>query len=80
MQPLSIKGLGLALGLTWGASIFLLGLAGAAGWGRALVEVLGSAYLGFHPSLGGSLIGGLWGFVDGTLGGIIIAWLYNRFC
>lgn len=80
MQRLSIKGLGLALGLTWGAGVFLLGLAGALGWGRPIVELLGSGYLGYGPSLGGSLIGGLWAFVDGAVGGIVIAWLYNRFC
>ena len=57
MPPLSIKGLGLALGLTWGAGLFLLGLAGSLGWGRPLVEVLGSVYLGYGPSLNGSLIG-----------------------
>ena len=80
MQPLSMKGLALALGLTWGAGILLLGLAGSLGWGRPLVEVLGSGYLGYGPSLGGSLIGALWAFVDGAVGGILIAWLYNRFC
>ncbi|MFQ5896872.1 MAG: bacteriophage holin [Candidatus Methylomirabilia bacterium] len=77
---LSVKGLALALGVSWGAGIFLLGLAGSVGWGRPLVEVLGSVYLGFTASLAGSLVGGLWGFADGALGGIVIAWLYNRLC
>ncbi|MFQ5904151.1 MAG: hypothetical protein ACE5JO_10715 [Candidatus Binatia bacterium] len=63
-----------------GRGIFLLGLAGSVGWGVALVEVMGSAYLGFQPNLTGSLIGGIWAFVDGAIGGIAIAWLYNRFC
>lgn len=79
MQPLSVKGLGIALGVSWGAGVFLLGLAGSLGWGRPVVDVLGSVYLGFRPSLTGSLIGGLWAFFDGALGGIVIAWLYNRF-
>lgn len=79
MQQLSMKGLALAIGLTWGAGIFLLGLGGSIGWGRPLVEVLGSLYLGFRPSLIGSLIGGLWAFVDGAIGGIVIAWLCNHF-
>lgn len=80
MQPLSIKGLAIALGVSWGAGIVLLGLAGSIGWGRPLVDVLGSVYLGYRPSFTGSLIGGLWAFFDGALGGIAIAWLYNRFC
>ncbi len=80
MQPLSMKGLGLSLGLTWAAGVVFLGLAGSVGWGRPLVDLLGSLYLGFGPSLGGSLIGGVWAFIDGAVGGIVIAWLYNHFC
>ncbi len=80
MQPLSIKGLAIALGVSWGGGVVLLGLAGSIGWGRPLVDVLGSVYLGYRPSFTGSLIGGLWAFTDGALGGIVIAWLYNRFC
>lgn len=70
-MQLSIKGLALALGLAWGGGVALLGLAASLGWGRALVEVLGSVYVGFGPSPLGSAI-------DGALGGIVIAWLYNR--
>jgi hypothetical protein len=78
MTRLSVKGLGLALGVTWGAGVLILGLIGAVGWGRAVVDVLGSLYLGFRPTLLGSVIGGVWAFVDGTLAGVVIAWLYNR--
>lgn len=76
---LSLKALALALGLSWGVGVVLLGLAAWLGWGRALVEVLGSLYLGFGPHPLGSVIGGLWAFVDGAVCGIVIAWLYNRF-
>jgi hypothetical protein len=80
MQRLSIKGLGLALGVMWGAGVFLLGVMGTFGWGTPIVELLGSGYIGYGPSLGGSVIGGIWAFVDGAIGGIVLAWLYNRFC
>lgn len=80
MQRLSIKGLGLALGVMWGAGVFFLGLMGTFGWGTPIVELLGSGYIGYGPSLGGSVIGGIWAFVDGAVGGIVLAWLYNRFC
>lgn len=75
---LSVKGLGFALGVTWGAGVLVLGLIGAIGWGRAVVDVLGSLYLGFRPTLLGSVIGGAWAFVDGALAGVVVAWLYNR--
>jgi hypothetical protein len=78
MMRLSVKGLGLALGVTWGAGVLMLGLIGAIGWGRAVVDVLGSLYLGFRPTLLGSVIGGAWAFVDGAIAGIVVAWLYNR--
>jgi hypothetical protein len=78
MTHLSVKGLGLALGLTWGAGVLALGLLGAAGWGRPVVDVLGSLYLGYRPTLPGSVIGGAWAFVDGALAGVVVAWLYNR--
>jgi hypothetical protein len=78
MMRLSVKGLALALGVTWGAGVLVLGLMGAVGWGRAVVDVLGSLYLGFRPTLVGSVIGGVWAFVDGAIAGVIVAWLYNR--
>jgi len=56
----------------------MLGLIGVIGWGRAVVDVLGSLYLGFRPTLLGSVIGGAWAFVDGALAGVVVAWLYNR--
>jgi hypothetical protein len=43
-----------------------------------MIELLGSLYLGFRPTLPGSAIGGAWAFVDGTLAGVLVAWLYNR--
>ena len=64
--------------MTWGAGVLMLGLIGVIGWGRAVVDVLGSLYLGFRPTLLGSVIGGAWAFVDGALAGVVVAWLYNR--
>jgi hypothetical protein len=41
------------------------------------VTVLGHIYRGFNISAMGSLIGLIWGFFDGLIGGLIFAWLYN---
>ena len=78
MTRLSVKGLGLAVGVTWGIGVLILGLIGSIGWGRAVVDVLGSLYLGFRPTPVGSIIGGAWAFVDGALAGVVVAWLYNH--
>ncbi len=70
--------LGLAFGIMWGLGVFILGImAMAADWGTEIVVLMSSVYLGFDPSIAGSLIGAAWGFVDGGVGGFLIAWLYN---
>ena len=70
--------LGLALGIIWGLSLLLLGLyAWQLNWGTDMVIVLGSFYIGYAPSLLGSIIGMIWGFVDCFIGGFLLAWVYN---
>lgn len=77
---LNVINLGLALGITWGVTLFLLGIAAwLVGWGTPLVNVLGSLYIGYTPTFWGSVIGAIWSFVDGFIGGVIIAWIYNLF-
>lgn len=78
MTQLSVRGLGLALGVTWGLGVLMLGVLAAVGWGRPVVDVLGSVYLGYRPTPLGTVIGGAWAFVDGAAAGAIVAWLYNR--
>jgi hypothetical protein len=74
------KALALTLGVVWGGGVFLLGLLAAfLDWGVPMVELLGSVYLGYGPTVSGSLIGLLWAFVDGAVGGVILAWGYNHF-
>ncbi len=41
------------------------------------ITVIGKIYRGYSLSPGGSLIGFVWGFFDGLIGGAIFAWLYN---
>jgi hypothetical protein len=38
---------------------------------------IGRVYRGYTVTPLGSVIGLAWGFVDGLIGGVIIAWLYN---
>jgi len=69
---------GLAWGITFGVSMWLLGMLSAYYyWGVTLVNVLGSFYTYFGPSVSGSFYGLVWGFIDGFIGGYVIAWLYN---
>ena len=72
--------LGLSLGVFWGVSIFLMGLlAHFYMYGRPFVAAVGQLYIGYDPSIVGSLLGGFIGFVDAFVMGYIIAWLYNLY-
>ncbi len=72
--------LGLAFGVTWGVSVFLMGIiAYLYAYGKPFVEAMSALYIGYEPSIAGSVIGGVIGFIDAFIGGAVIAWLYNKF-
>ncbi|NOZ43579.1 MAG: hypothetical protein GXP45_00110 [bacterium] len=48
------------------------------GRGTGAVQGLATMYIGFDSSRLGGLIGGARGFVDGGIGGLLIAIVYNR--
>jgi len=75
---LSVLSFGLAFGTITAITMFVIGLsAWLIDWGTPVVKLVGSMYLGYEPSLMGSIIGALYGFVDWFIGGILIAWFYN---
>lgn len=77
---LSICNLGMAIGVVWGLSMFLVTiLTMAYGIGSPFVDIFSSIYWGLDASLLGSVFGLFWGFVDGFIGGALIAIVYN-FC
>lgn len=79
-MTLSIKGFALAGGIVWGLAMFLLTwwiifTGGSAGGGEGMIA---RVYLGYSVSPVGSIVGLIWGFVDGVIGGAVFAWLYNK--
>jgi hypothetical protein len=77
-MKLNVKAFALTAAIICGLGIFLLT------WWVILFEgasdtrtVIGLVYRGYTMSPLGSLIGLVWGFVDGLIGGAIFAWLYN---
>ncbi|MDD5618766.1 MAG: bacteriophage holin [Candidatus Omnitrophica bacterium] len=80
MGKLNAKALGLSLGIVWSAGVFIMGVASMAfNWGTKFVEIFSSMYIGYNSTLTGSVIGAVWGFVDAGIGGVLVAWLYNKF-
>jgi len=78
MNRLSPNALGVAAGILWAAYVLSVGITAMFGWGVALVDAISSLYLGYGPSIPGAIIGAVWGFVDGYIAGVVIAWLYNK--
>ncbi|MDF2378716.1 MAG: bacteriophage holin [Candidatus Gracilibacteria bacterium] len=79
-QKLSVFGLGISCGIVWAFAVLFLGLVQMM-WGPwpGITNLIAEGYMGFAPTVGGSLIGALWGFVDAFIGGALVAWLYNMF-
>lgn len=70
---------GLALGILWGLAVLILGIAATyANYGLSFVDLFSTMYIGYDITLIGSIVGGIWGFLDGLIGGFIFAWLYNK--
>lgn len=78
MNKLNIKALTLAAGITWGFSMLVLAWVSMFGWGIRDVSVISGLYLGYEPTFVGGLIGAVWGFFDGAIGGFIFSYLYNH--
>ncbi len=77
-MKLNVKAFALTSGLIWGFGLFALTwwvIAFEGATGQA--TVIGLAYRGYNISPTGSLIGLIWAFPDGLVGGAIFAWLYN---
>jgi len=69
---------GAAVGIVWGAVVFLYAVGAAYyGYGKELVVMLSSIYPGYSATLGGAVIGALYGFADGLIACYIVALLYN---
>jgi hypothetical protein len=77
-MKLNVKALALTCGLIWGFGLMILTwwimlFEGATGD----VTCIGLVYRGYNISLLGSVLGLLWGFADGLIGGAIFGWVYN---
>jgi hypothetical protein len=69
---------GLTCGIVWAGGVLCLGLLSSLfNWGTPMVKALGSLYLGYKASPLGISVGTLWAFVDGGVGGLVIALVYN---
>ena len=75
---LNVKAFALTCGIIWGVAVFILT------WWIIFFDgitrektILGRVYRGYQVSPWGSVIGLVWAFADGLIGGAVIAWIYN---
>lgn len=78
-MKLNTKAFALAAGFVWGINWFFLT------WFMIIMDgisyemtIIGRMYRGFTVSPVGSLVALLWGFLDGFLIGLLVAWIYNK--
>ncbi|MCJ7813622.1 bacteriophage holin [bacterium] len=80
-MKLNIKAFALTCGLTCGFGLLLITLLLVYFEGAShQITFIGRIYRGYNISITGGLIGLIWGFFDGLIGGAIFAWIYNLFC
>jgi len=78
-MKLNVNAMGLTCGLFVGIGLFCIT------WWIILLDGAGNVelpityiYRGYSVTPIGSLIGLVWGLIDGYIGGVIFAWVYNR--
>ena len=77
-MKLNVKAFAFTCALVWGLGLFaltwwIIAFDGATGE----TTIIGRLYRGYSISPSGSVIGLVWAFADGLIGGAIFAWLYN---
>ncbi len=77
-MQLNVKKIAFTTAILWG--LFIFGLT----WWIIFFEgqtrektLIGKVYRGYSISAPGSVVGALWGFADGLLGGALFAWIFN---
>ncbi len=79
---LSVKSLTIAAALFWGGTVFFVALLNflAPPYGRAFLDLVSSVYPGYKVAgtFGSVIVATLYALIDGAIGGVLFAWLYNR--
>lgn len=76
---MKVRAFAIAAGAVWGFLVFAFTLIEAARGEGHTLTLLDVVYLGYSVSYVGSLVGLVYGFINGALIGAAFSWLYNRF-
>ncbi|MCR4328468.1 MAG: bacteriophage holin [Patescibacteria group bacterium] len=76
---LDAKKFGLAAGILWGAAMLVFTLISiATGYADEFMSLMANVYPGYTVSVEGSVIGLIYGFLDGFIGCYLFAAIYNK--
>jgi len=82
-MKLDIKAFAFTAGVLWGAAMLLTGIAHLIwpGYGAAFLEMMALLYPGYDATtpIDSVILGTLYGFLAGAIGGLVFAWLFNVF-
>lgn len=82
-MKLSVKSLTVTMALFWGGTVFFVALINflTPPYGEAFLDLVSSVYPGYKvvSSFGSVIVGTLYALVDGAVGGVLFAWMYNLF-
>jgi hypothetical protein len=83
-MKMNVKALAITIGAVWAACVLFVGVAHLLwpAYGGTCLDVIASVYPGFHPASGAGavIVGTVYAFVDGTIGGVAVGWVYNTAC
>ena len=78
-MKLNLKAFALAWGILWALDVFLMTWWSYLTGGGKTLGALSRFYIGYSVTPGGSIVGLVYGFVNGLVAGAIFAWVYNSF-
>jgi hypothetical protein len=82
-MKLSLKAVAITAGLLWAACMLLVGIIHMADprYGAGFLALMSSVYPGLHFAHGWEnlIVRTIYGFVDGAIGGLLFAWIYDHF-
>ena len=80
-MKLNIKAFALTCGILWALTMLLMTVFMVLRNDMcSFMDNFSSIYYGYTVSWSGAVIGTVWGFIDGLIGGAVFAWLYNKLC
>jgi hypothetical protein len=79
-KKLDTKAFALSFGILWSVGILLMSVIAlfTESYLHSVVSFMSTLYLGYSLSFSGILTGMVWGFFDAAIGGLVLAWLYNK--